>query len=79
MPLRHLHGRARYGAAEDELRGGSQELFPMFKPTLKMLSVESVGSYAIRIDWSDGHSTGIYSFDHFRKICPCEACKAGGA
>jgi len=50
--------------------------FPMFKPTLKMLSVESVGSYAIRIDWSDGHSTGIYSFDHFRKICPCEACKA---
>ena len=55
------------------------DLFPMFKPTLKMLSVESVGGYAIRIDWSDGHSTGIYSFDHFRKICPCDSCKAARA
>jgi DUF971 family protein len=50
--------------------------FPMFKPTLKMLNVEPVGHYAIRIEWSDGHNTGIYSFDHLRKICPCESCRA---
>lgn len=54
----------------------AKDLFPMYKPALKMLSVEPVGSYAIRIAWSDGHSTGIYSFDHFRKICPCEECRA---
>jgi DUF971 family protein len=48
----------------------------MYKPTLKMLHVEPVGQYAIRIDWSDGHNTGIYSFDHLRKICPCESCRA---
>ncbi len=46
----------------------------MFKPVLKMLHVEEVGSYAIRIDWSDGHGTGIYSFDHLRRICPCKEC-----
>ena len=50
------------------------EAFPMFKPVLKMLQVEEVGSYAIRIDWSDGHGTGIYSFDHLRRICPCKDC-----
>lgn len=50
--------------------------FPMFKPVLKMNSVEEVGSYAIRIFWSDGHSTGIYSFNHLRRICPCDKCKA---
>jgi DUF971 family protein len=50
--------------------------FPMFKPTLKMLNVEQVGGYAIRIDWSDGHNTGIYSFDHLRAICPCLECSA---
>ena len=40
----------------------------MFQPKLKMLGVEQVGNYAIKIDWSDGHSTGIYSFAHLRKI-----------
>jgi DUF971 family protein len=48
--------------------------FPMFKPVLKMLSVEPVGGYAIRIAWSDGHSTGIYSWEHLRRICPCHGC-----
>ena len=48
--------------------------FPMYKPILKMVDVESVGNYAIRIVWSDGYSTGIYSFEHFRHICPCEQC-----
>jgi len=54
---------------------GTGELFPMYKPALRMLDVEQVGSYAIRISWSDGHSTGIYSYDHFRRICPCAECK----
>lgn len=49
--------------------------FPLFKPTLKMLEVEEVGHYAIKIGWSDGHNTGIYSYDHLRKICPCQECK----
>ena len=49
--------------------------FPMYKPTLKMLEVEPVGSYALRIGWSDGHSSGIYSFDHLRRVCPCAECK----
>ena len=51
-----------------------QSPFQMFKAALKMLHVEPVGHYAIRIDWSDGHSTGIYSYDHLRKICPCGKC-----
>ena len=49
--------------------------FPLFKPTLKMVEVEEVGHYAFRIGWSDGHNTGIYSYDHLRKICPCQECK----
>jgi DUF971 family protein len=42
---------------------------------LKILEVEPVGSYALRIVWSDGHSTGIYSYQHFRDICPCDECR----
>jgi DUF971 family protein len=50
--------------------------FQMYKAALKMDSVEAVGSYAVRVHWNDGHSTGIYSFDHLRKICPCPECTA---
>ena len=53
--------------------------FPLFKPALKMLGVEPVGNYAIRINWSDGHNTGIYSYDHLRRICQCAACQAAFA
>jgi DUF971 family protein len=50
--------------------------FQMYQAKLKMLGVEPVGHYAIRINWSDGHNTGIYSYDHLREICPCAECKA---
>ncbi|MFN3322072.1 MAG: gamma-butyrobetaine hydroxylase-like domain-containing protein [Bryobacteraceae bacterium] len=52
--------------------------FQMYQPALKMLGVEEVGSYAIRIAWSDGHATGIYTWEHFRKICPCAVCRTSG-
>lgn len=32
------------------------------------LGIQSVGRYAIQIDWSDGHNTGIYPFDRLRKL-----------
>ena len=56
-------------------RSAQANPFQMYKPTLKMLNVEPMGHYAIQIHWSDGHSTGIYSYEYLRKICPCEQCK----
>ena len=29
-------------------------------------SIELVGAYGLRIRWSDGHATGIYTFDWLR-------------
>lgn len=29
-----------------------------------------VGNYAIAIDWSDDHGSGIYSYEYLREICP---------
>ena len=54
--------------------GGSSAL-PMFKPKITARAASSVGSYAVQIEFTDGHSTGIYSFDHLREICPCDACQ----
>lgn len=38
--------------------------------------VHLVGGYAIRIDWSDGHHTGIYTYEYLHSLCPCASCAA---
>lgn len=37
--------------------------------------IETVGRYALRFLWSDGHETGIYPFANLRKLCECPSCK----
>ena len=39
------------------------------------LKIVPVGRYAIQIDWSDGHNTGIYAYDRLRPLCPCPICR----
>jgi len=41
------------------------------------LDAEMVGNYAIRIHFSDGHSTGIYSWTYLRQIDPARQDEAG--
>jgi len=47
---------------------------PMFKPKLTARQAKAVGQYAIQLEFSDGHGTGIYSFEYLRSVCPCEDC-----
>jgi len=49
-------------------------LLPMYKPKARAQSATQVGNYAIQINFSDGHSTGIFSYDYLRTICPCPDC-----
>lgn len=37
---------------------------------VRVTHVEAVGTYALRFTLSDGHSTGIYTYDYLRGICP---------
>ncbi len=37
--------------------------------------IQPVGRYALHMRWSDGHSTGIYSFDRLRDLCECVECQ----
>lgn len=36
---------------------------------LRIETVEPVGHYALRIRFSDGHDTGIYSWKYLRELC----------
>ena len=35
---------------------------------VRPLSLTEVGRYAVQIGWSDGHQTGIYSWDLLRRL-----------
>lgn len=37
---------------------------------LMVLNAHMVGNYAIQLEWSDGHESGIYSFQYLRDLCP---------
>lgn len=65
-----------HGDTPIKVLNAKQDLFPMYKPAVKIDKVEPVGGYAIRIYWNDGHNSGIYSFQHLRSVCPCEECRA---
>jgi DUF971 family protein len=41
---------------------------------LNIENVEVVGSYAIGIQWIDGHRAGIYTWEFLRQACPCLEC-----
>jgi ATP-binding protein involved in chromosome partitioning len=41
---------------------------------IRPLSVALVGTYGLRVQWSDGHGTGIYTFERLLAACPCERC-----
>lgn len=36
---------------------------------INVIKIETVGNYALHFTWSDGHSTGIYSYEHLREVC----------
>lgn len=44
------------------------------RPDVQPLDFHPVGRYAIAFRWSDGHATGIYTFDRLRELCQCPRC-----
>jgi DUF971 family protein len=58
----------------DEFTGIRKVLHGAIPSSLERVNVAPVGNYALQFEWSDGHNTGIYSFDYLRKLCPCPQC-----
>ena len=39
-----------------------------FFEKLSLVDIQRVGRYAVRLVWSDGHRTGIYTFEFLREL-----------
>ncbi len=55
--------RVESPSAEVQGHGHGQKTTPAGKKNVLISSVEPVGNYAIRIGFSDGHNTGIFSWN----------------
>ncbi len=55
------------------------QLLPMYSPPAKPSSAHGVGRYAIEFAWTDGHRSGIYSWEYLRRNCRCSECRFANA
>lgn len=55
-------------SAEVRGHGAGQEILQVGKENVSILAIEAVGHYAIKIVFSDGHDTGLYSWDYLYDI-----------
>lgn len=76
----------RAGCPCADCRGGHEHMRPepdpgVFdrrlppSPATRLRRIEAMGSYALTIEWEDGHHFGIYSWNYLRLLCPCNECR----
>ncbi len=79
-PNRYLRQNCPCASCRD---GRPARLLPVIGTAgeLYAAQISVVGRYALGIQWSDRHDTGIYSYETLRQLCPCERCqpRAGDA
>jgi ATP-binding protein involved in chromosome partitioning len=78
FPARLLRLACPCAACVEEMSGR-----PLLDPgtvaaDIRPSALELVGAYGLRVQWSDGHSTGIYTFEQLRRMCPCARCSSTG-
>ena len=55
-------------SAEVRGHGPGQEVLQIGKHDVQIAAIEPVGTYAIKLTFSDGHDTGLYSWDYLYEI-----------
>jgi len=61
--------RVHSPSAEVRGHGRGQEVLQVGKRRVKISSLETVGNYAIKLAFDDGHDTGIYSWTYLKELC----------
>lgn len=61
--------RVHSPSAEVRGHGPGQEILQVGKENVRILNIEPVGHYALKITFDDGHDSGLFSWDYLRELC----------
>ena len=56
-------------SAEVRGHGEGQEVLQVGKINVTITAIQPVGNYALQLVFSDGHDTGLYSWDYLYELC----------
>ena len=76
-PYRYLRYHCMCAQCVNEWTRERTVILDSIPQDIKPLKADYVGRYALQFHWSDGHDTGIYTFEHLRSICQCAECVGG--
>lgn len=61
--------RVHSPSAEVRGHGPGQEVLMVGKESVSITAIEPVGRYAVRLRFSDGHDSGLYTWQYLRELC----------
>jgi DUF971 family protein len=64
-----LRGQCMCARCVDEITGERIVDVDGIDPEISICEMQLVGNYALKIRWSDGHDTGLYTWGHLRRLC----------
>jgi ATP-binding protein involved in chromosome partitioning len=67
-PFDFLRNNCPCAMCVDEWTGKRKFVSLLLPPDFRPLEINPVGNYAIQISWSDGHTTGVYSFRRLQEL-----------
>ncbi len=68
LPYRYIRGECPCAHCRDEWTGDRILDPATVALDLKLGGMEPIGNYAVRLAWSDGHSSGLYTWEALRRL-----------
>ncbi len=72
LNLVELRAQCMCARCVDEITGQRIVDVEGIDPAIAIVEMQLVGNYAVKIRWSDGHDTGLYTWNHLRRLCEQE-------
>jgi len=69
LNLVELRGQCRCARCVDEITGERILDLDGIDPEVSIVAMQLVGNYALKLTWSDGHDSGLYTWPHLRELC----------